>query len=283
VRHRFDSMIDTLAIAALLCASTAVAAEQKSGTADGTLTVAGKTTPLTYAYARAGQGFFDKTKEDILVILSDVPLAQAALEDEFARHQMAADGKLHAVEVTLNSEKEPISGGLLHEAFGKTQGYVSVVGMHKFEASVFDGKTVAGKLWMAKPEDFMNTQYQYAATFRAEVWRKPPPTFSGPAAAQSAPGITALAFLKAAHSSDMAELKKVTGGEIAQGLDSVKSKDLLDALKTMTPDPVRGKIESVDIHGDSAEVVVVEESKDGSVTSTIRLSLEANVWKVIGM
>jgi hypothetical protein len=283
VQRHLVSMIGTLAIAVLLRASTAVAAEQKSGTADGTLTVAGKTTPLEYAYARAGKGFFDKTKEDVLVILSDVPIPDAALDDEFARHKMAADGKLHAVEVTLNSEKEPISGGLLHEAFASTQGYVSVAGMHRFEPTAFDGKIVAGKLWMEQPNEFMDKKFQYAATFRAEVWRKPPPTFSGAAAAQSAPGKATIAFLEAAHAGNVAKLKKIVSGEIAQGLAGPQSKDLLEMLKTMTPDPIRGKIESIDVHGDQAEAVVVEESKDGSVTSTIRLTREDGAWKVTGM
>src|SRR5215472_8245656 len=97
----------------------------QSGTAAGELKVAGTTTPLSHAYARAVKGFFDPNKEDVLVILSDVPIAEDALEDEFARHRLAAEGKLHAVEVTLNAEKEPVSGALLHEAFAKTQGYVS--------------------------------------------------------------------------------------------------------------------------------------------------------------
>ena len=69
-----------LAAGAAAVAPCAVAAD---GKAEGKLTVAGKSTAVKYAYASAGPGFFDKTKEDVTVIVSDVPLDAKALEDEF--------------------------------------------------------------------------------------------------------------------------------------------------------------------------------------------------------
>jgi hypothetical protein len=149
------------------------------GNASGQMTVGGKTTPLAYAYARAEPGFFDKTKEDIHIFLSDVEIPDAALGDQFARQELAAAGKLHAVEVVLSATKEAVSGGLLHEAFARTSGYVSVTGMHQFEATVFDGKTVDGRLFTRKPDSFMDVSFEYTATFHATVWRRPAPTSTG--------------------------------------------------------------------------------------------------------
>ena len=275
--------ISAVAVLGLAVLAVSVSASAESGIARGKLTVSGKTTPLAYAYARSQKGFFDKTKEDILVILSDVPIPEEALADEFARHKMAEAGKLHAVEVTLNSEKQPVSGGLLHEAFSKTGGYVSVAGMHEFKATAFDGKRVAGTLGMEKPNEFMGNTFEYSATFDAPVWRRPPPTATGAAAVQSAPGKAALAFLNAAKTGKAAELKKTLSAELARQLDGPDGKQMLEALKGMTPDPKTGEMESVDVHGDVAEVTIVEKSKDGSVTSTIKLALEQGVWKVTGM
>src|SRR5450759_3527661 len=155
-----NSMKSTLARTVLLFAGAslsfatlAATAGAQEGTASGTLTVAAKTTPLTHVYARAQKGFFDPTKEDILVILSDVAIPEDALSDEFARHKMAGDGKLHGVEVVLDADKQAVSGGLLHEAFAETQGYVSVAGMHEFLAKTFDGKVVEGTLSTTFPSN----------------------------------------------------------------------------------------------------------------------------------
>ena len=95
-----------LAAGVAAVAPRAVAAE---GKAEGKLTVAGKSTVVKYAYASAGPGFFDKTKEDVTVIVSDVPLDAKALEDEFERMKMADAGKLHAFEITIDAEGKPIS------------------------------------------------------------------------------------------------------------------------------------------------------------------------------
>ncbi len=163
---RLGSILTALALAITTAAAFAAGGE---GTAKGKLKVDGKTTPLKYSYARLQKGFFDPKKDDTLVILSDVAIPEEALRDDFARHKMAAEGKLHGVEVVLNSEGQPVSGGLLHEAFKSSQGYVSVSGMHKFKAKKFDKKIVAGTLFMAKPDDFMNKTFEYSAEFRTTV------------------------------------------------------------------------------------------------------------------
>src|ERR1700687_5281783 len=91
----------------IVAASVAVLqprAAAAEGKAEGKLTVAGKSTDVKYAYASAGPGFFDKTKEDVTVILSDVPLDAKALEDQFERMTMADAGKLHAFEITIGAD-----------------------------------------------------------------------------------------------------------------------------------------------------------------------------------
>ena len=283
MRSAFARMFLLLALTMLCFAAVAAAPGAEDGTAKGTLIVAGKTTPLTYAYARAEKGFFDNTKEDILVILSDVAIPEEALSDPFGRHKMAADGKLHGIEVVLNSEREAISGGLFHEAFTETQGFVSVTGMHDFQAKIFDGKIVEGTLSTRKPDTFMKKTFEYTATFSASVWRRPPPTATGAAAADTAPGKAVLAFLKAAQTGDKAAIRKLMTSEAGKELDGPRSGEMLAMLKTITPSPATAQIDTVDIHGDSAEVVIVEKSTDGSTTSTFTLTLEGGQWKIRGM
>lgn len=255
-------------------------AAQQAGTADGTYTVGGKTTKLTYAYATAKKGFFDEKKEDVLVILSDVALSQAALDDQFERMHMARDGKLHALELTINSDKQVTSGTLLHEAFAKFQGSVSATGMHQFDSKTFDGKTAAGKLSTSRPSDFQDIAFQYSSAFEAPIYRKPPPSMSGAAARDSAPAKAVLALYKAARAGDLAAVRKALTPESAKVLDGPQAKEAMEFLKATSPDPAAAEIESVDLKGDKAEVVVVVRSKDGKESSTMNAERVGGQWKV---
>jgi hypothetical protein len=282
MRKKFNrTSFPILAVTLLLVTLTAASAEE--GTAEGKLIVDGQTTPLQHAYARTQPGFFDKSKEDILVILSDLAIPDEALADPFLRHKMAAEGKLHGVEVVLDSEKQVISGGLFHQAFEKTQGYVSVTGMHKFQAKTFDDKMIEGRLSTLKPDEFMGKKFEYEATFQAMVRHRPPPTASGPAAAQTAPGKAVLAFLKAVRSGDKSAIKKLMTVETGQELEGPGSQKMLELLKAITPNPDNARIDTIYIEGNSAKVSIVESSKDGTVTSDFSLTLEGDQWKISGL
>ena len=270
--------IPVLALVSLVLALPSPA--QTAGKADGSFTVGGKTSKLSYAYAIAKKGFFDEKKEDIHVILSDVALSPAALEDEFERMHMARDGKLHGLELTINGEKQVISGTLLHQAFAEYQGSVSATGMHQFDATTFDGKTIAGKLSTSRPSDFQKIPFAYAASFEAAIYRKPPPSMAGAAAKESPQAKAVLAFYKAARSGDAAAVKKTMTPESAKNLEGPQGKEAMEFLKMTSPDPAAAEIESVDAKGDKAEVVVVVRSKDGKETSKISVERVAGQWKV---
>jgi hypothetical protein len=256
------------------------AAAQQAGKADGTFTVGSKTTKLTYAYAMAQKGFFDEKKEDILVILSDVALSQAALADQFERMHMARDGKLHGLELTINGDKQVTSGTLLHEAFAEFQGSVSATGMHQFDATTFDGKNAAGKLSTSRPSDFRNIAFKYSATFEAPIYRKPPPSMTGAAAKDSPQAKVVLAFYKAARAGDVAAIKKTVTPDTAKNFDGPQAKEAMEFLKVSSPDPAVAEIESVDVKGDKAEVVVVVRSKDGKETSKVNVERVGGQWKM---
>lgn len=140
------------------------------GKAEGTLTVNGKTTKVSYAYARAVKGFFDETKEDIEIVLSDVPLDAKALKDLFARMKMAEAGKLHAFEITLNAEGTPISTSWRHNGFkGPVPSGLSSEDV--FTKQTFDGKTVEGRYKSAKEKEFFGNAYTFDVAFRADIAR----------------------------------------------------------------------------------------------------------------
>ncbi len=149
-------------------ATAAAAAAVTDGKADGTLTVNGKTTKVAYAYARSVPGFFDKTKKDIEVILSDVPLDAKALGDEFVRAGMAKEGKLHAFEITIDAEGVPISTSWRHDGFkGPTPSGLSSANV--FTKKTLDAKIVDGSYKSAAPEEFFGNTYAFDVTFRAAI------------------------------------------------------------------------------------------------------------------
>jgi hypothetical protein len=149
--------------------SLAMAAD---GKAEGKLIVDGKSVNLAYAYAFAQPGFFDKQAEDIILLLTDVPLTGTALEDNFERINLTKQGKLYCVEVTIDAKKQPISVTVRHPSFK-----VSLSGgstEDAFEATVFDGKNVGGRVFRKSPgKSFEDLEYTYDVTFSAAITRKP--------------------------------------------------------------------------------------------------------------
>lgn len=139
------------------------------GKAEGTLTVAKTPVKLAHAYAAAQKGFFDEKSDDVLVLLTDVPLSGAALTDPFERRKMEKEGKLHSVEAVINAKGQPINVTVRDKAFGGPP--VSGGSTEDlFEAKTNDGKTVAGRLHRGKlGASFDDVPFTYDVTFNAPV------------------------------------------------------------------------------------------------------------------
>jgi hypothetical protein len=153
---------------AALAADGKVAAALADGKAGGTLTVNGKVTKVAFAYARSVPGFFDPTKNDVEVILSDVALDAKALADSFARSDLAKDGKLHAFEMTINAAGVPVSTSWRHNGFnGPSPGGLSSDDM--FTKKAFDAKIVDGGYKSAGQAEFFGNTYSFDVTFRAAI------------------------------------------------------------------------------------------------------------------
>lgn len=155
-------------IGIMVLGSKAMAAE---GKADGKLIVDGKAVSLAFAYASAQPGFFDKKSEDIRVLLTDVPLTGKALEDDFTRINLVKQGKLHCLEVTIDAKQQPISVTVRHPSFKVSLSGGSTEDV--FEARVFDGKVVDGRVFRKSPgKSFEDLEFTYDVTFSAAIVRK---------------------------------------------------------------------------------------------------------------
>jgi hypothetical protein len=273
-----------VALVSLLAFPTALVAAggPDEGKATGRLVVGGKPTPLTHVYARAQRDMLDTTKERVLVVLSDVSLPPEEFLEQFPGMSLAARGKAHVVTVELKSDKSVGPVGILHDAFATTDSFCGS-GTHVFTAKTFDGKVVEGTLGTQTPEEFEKKKFEYKATFRAPVWRRPAPTATGAAAAQTAPGKAALAFVKAVTSGDKAATKKLLtpDAEAAKALDGPQAKDVLKMLGSINPKPGVAKVEKVWVLGDGAEVTISgPKGADEATSHTLILALVGTEWRV---
>ncbi len=271
----------SLAFFAALGLLSAPAARAADGKAEGTITVNGKTTKLAHAYARAVKGFFDKTKEDVEVILSDVPLEGKALEDQFERIHMADAGKLHAFEITFDADGKPISTAFRDNGFRKA----SPSGLSSedvFTKKVFDGKTVEGRYKSAKPHEFFGDTYSFDVSFRADVFHAPKavaPTAAETAAAQKSPQVAVYAaYLKAVQKEDLGALKKLFTAAQARHLDDPDAKKMVGMVKMMSATDV--KVLKVVETGDKADLTVTGKQDGNAVNGTVHMAKEGGAWKV---
>jgi hypothetical protein len=260
-------------------AEKAAIAAEKPGTASGEFTVNDQTTKLAYAYA-VGRREFPGDPEKIFLVLSDAPIPEDVLLAGFGMQSLADEGKVRAVEVEVDSNREPKGGQLYHQAFAKGGGgaSVSVSGMHYFLPATFDANTVAGKLLMKEGDDFFGTEYYYSATFRAPVMRKPPPTYEGAKAPLSGPGKAATSFMSAARLGNKLALKKVVTPQMAKQLDGPDGTMILKMAKASFP--VGMKVVEVTEKGDTAEVVAMKGGKGSRETVRLHALKIDGQWKV---
>jgi hypothetical protein len=137
-------------------------------TATGTFKVAGKSYPITHAYAFAKKGFFDETKDDVVVLLCDADVPAAGVRDMFERRDLVKAGKLHCVQQTIDANKQVINFRVEDSSFSMAPSGGST--NQVFEAKTFDGKTIAGRaLTKSAHKSFEDIEYTYDITFSAAI------------------------------------------------------------------------------------------------------------------
>jgi hypothetical protein len=248
----------------------------REGTVTGSLTLNGHRTALRHVYASAQSGFFDKSTEDIRVLLSDVPLSDQDRSDPFALVHLGRDGKARILEVVLDHDGAPISGAIYAREF---DGMVSAAGMHEFTRERFDRSVVAGHLTMATPHTFDHVTFQYDATFSAPIPR--PPTAAQVAdALASPPGHAASAYLAAVRSGRLPEFL-VTLAPAARG--AYAGADGAAKLAQLAADmPPDSQVTSLEPQTDGTVLATIDGHDAGVVISyTVRVVRDGDGWRVI--
>ena len=249
----------------------------REGTVTGTLTLDGQAFAITHVYASAQPGFFDKTAEDVHVLLSDVALSDEAREDVFELIKLARDGQAHMVEVVIDAEGSPIGGSLFAKGF---DGMVSAAGMHKFTRDRLERGVIAGRLSVDEPHTFMGVAWRYDARFSAPIPR--PPTAEEQAAALASP--PALAARDHVAAIRRAELKGFLATLTAEAAADYRGADGLAKLRQLGADtPADSRVVGIVPQTDGSVLASVEghRAEDGMVIGhTLKMVQESGAWKV---
>ena len=249
--------------------------------AEGQLTVAGNKVQLRHAYAIAQPGFFDKTQEDIVVIVTNTPLSDKAVEDRWERSALASEGTLKSVEITINSKQQPISVSVKHPAFkASPSGFSS---NYILELKTFDEKTVEGRMYCKTEQEFFDTVYTFDFTFKAEIQRKkeiPPPTEAEKTEAANSPQAAIyLQFIKAVNAGDVKTLKNILVADVAKELDGPGKEAMLEFMQ-MDNYP-KAEFQRIMVKGDSAILLLSAQDEGLELKGTIEFVKEGDLWKVM--
>jgi hypothetical protein len=266
-------LLGVAAIVVAFAVPSALAAAD--GTAEGTLTLNGITIPLKYAYASAKPAFFDKSKEDIHILLSDVPLTDEQRADVFELIKLARTGKAHMIEVVLGADAHPISGSFFAQPF---EGMVSATGMHVFEQSAFEHKRIAGRLHTDGARTFQDVTYEYAATFSAIIPR--PPTAGEVAAAlASPPGQAAAAYVTAILDNNLTAFLARLSEPAAAAYRGAGGQAAFASLRAETP--ADSKVVGLTTPTETTAIATINGVRDGIVIETVvELALVEGGWKI---
>lgn len=249
-------------------------AELPTGAAKGTFTGEGKAIALRHAYALVKPNTLDDNKDALYLVLTDLPVTEATLREEWGLAEAFRDGKLNAIELRLDDNKTPACGQLYHPAF--TDGSVSVCGIAKLDLKYFDGKRISGRLYTGKQESF-GKQWEFSAQFTAGILPAPAPVPESMLPLDSPPAKLALAFVKAAQARDKAAMKKLVTPEMAADLDGPQGADIMKMMPMMFP-PTMKLTKVVKKGDDRADIIFTEKSKDSSATTTMKAALVNGGW-----
>jgi hypothetical protein len=250
--------------------------QAQDGRATGSVTLNGTRVTLTHAYALAKPGAFDKSTEDVQVLLTDAELPLAARDDMFELIDLARAGKITAVEVLIDATGSPIAGGFYSKAF---KGMISATGMHRFEPARRDAKSIAGRLSMEQPSTFMEVTYVYDATFDARIPR--PPTAEEIAAAiASPPGVAAAAYLTALRRADLSAFVATLAPDAAADYRGADAQARLTSLRADMPADTR--VVNLTPQPDGTALASLEGHQDGIVIGydLKMVKTATGAWKV---
>lgn len=126
-----------------------------------------KSYELKFSYAMYQKGFFDKGINDVLLILSDMPLKKKYLNDVFERMKLEKKDKLHCLEITLNWKNMIINIKTRDKSFQFTPSNNNTDFV--FEPMKTTKNTIKGRIYSRREQDFLGIKYSFDCTFETRI------------------------------------------------------------------------------------------------------------------
>lgn len=250
------------------------------GTASGTLTVQGQTIPMKYAYAVQIPDFFDKAKLGTRLVVSDVPLSEAAVQEEMELMSLSRVGKLNAVQFEFGAERSSVSMSILSNKLG---GSVSMSkGFDAKAIPVFTATQMEGVM-AVEPSKLGPMTYQYHVKFAAPIAARviaPAPTASDAAAAvKSAPAQAYLAFVAAVRKGDKAQMLALASPKVRQMMDTPEFAQNLSLVQAMLPSKIQ--VLKASENGDEATLTVSGMEEGRPKHGTVTMFRQGGKWFIV--
>jgi hypothetical protein len=247
-----------------------------AGTAKGVFNLDGTNYTIGSVIAKTDANPFDKTKKDILVLLTDQPVAEADF-DTLSLDTLAETGKIHGILVRLESQRE-VTGLIVLGVVQRSGNFIC-----NFDSTKFSESRVTGKVFLNEPDESFGRKYTFDIEFDTTVKDEEQPDIAedtGTALPSDGgePGQAYREYEKAIQSGNPQSLKKYLVPEQGKKLDDPQAGNMLGLMKMMRAQEVR--IIKGFLQGDRATLTL--EGKDpisnSKTTGTARMRNVEGQW-----
>ena len=282
---RLSTLVSTAVLSLTIAAPLAAA-----NSVTGSMTVNGKKTEFHHVIAVASPGMFHENRKDLVIVLSDEPVAASDVEGSTLTKRWM-DGKLSAILLRIQPwDKQMISGNLWAGNLAKEGRQISGNGFADFLPSKFDATHVDAhlvqkkygdkELWMSMDAtisaaieggklDFTSPEPQHEMPVEKKLDGKPLPSGGGD------PGAAFNAFLKAVHGNQGDAAKKLLAQDLQKNAGNMK--DFLPMFQELIPKDTKvlGGISD----GNNAELDITSKANGKGMVKMVR---EKDGWKFRG-
>lgn len=266
-------------IGRLALAAVAAAAMTSAGTAKGTLTWDGKEYEMKYAYAMQAKDKFDKKKDVLRVLVTNIPLEEAVVRSERKLMDLLFNGSITYLDIEV-----PVDGDSSNYSIHSNEHKGSLSGSNTPSILKITNKTdnkLEGEA-ARKASDFGGSNCEFSIQLEADILKPvvvPQPTPADALAAAKTESAKAyLAFNQALMAGNKALLMQGVIAEKAKMIDTPDFPKMLKMIQSMQPRQVRVKKAIEDGEQSRLWVSGLEGAK--AVKGVVEMVKESGKWKV---
>jgi hypothetical protein len=259
-------VLPSLTLAFLVLAIPATGAD--SGKVTGSYTLVGKSYVPRYVYAIAQKSIFDKSQEDVRILLCSDPIDDWDLANE--KPGCSTTPHFSFVVSGDRTHSESLADGL--------KSFAGVNGAH-LEVKARDSRGIEARFFTDGPIRLFDDSVEFDVSFSASILRVaepvPPSDAERAAAAASPQAATYEAYMKAIGDESVEALRALLTVEGRKGWQGPEAKKQLEFLKKVLP----GKPRYLRITG-QGDIATLELETDAE-TGLVRMKKEGGAWKII--